>query len=183
LCGFTAMSEKLKPPEVVRVLNNVFELLGEAVFHYKGTLDKFMGDGMLAFFGAPISQPNHAELAVRAALKMQQDLIEYNEKLPKGTAHIGMRVGINSGPVVVGDIGSKTRKDYTVIGGTVNLASRLESSVAKPGQVVLGPSTYDLVKNDVSCQKLEPVPLKGINTPVAPYLAEEFEAGRETHML
>lgn len=183
LCGFTAMSEKLNPPDVVRLLNTVFELLSEAVFHYKGTLDKFMGDGMLAFFGAPIAQPNHAELAVRAALKMQEDLANYNKNLPEDTPRIGMRVGINSGPVVVGDIGSKTRKDYTVIGGTVNLASRLESTVAKPGQVVLGPSTYELVKNKVKCQQLEPIPLKGINAPVAPYLAEEIEAGRDTHML
>lgn len=182
LCGFTAMSEKLNPTDVVRLLNTVFELLSKAVFDYKGTLDKFMGDGMLAFFGAPISQKNHADRAVRAALKMQEALAKYNESLPKDSPKIGMRVGINSGPAVVGDIGSKNRKDYTVIGGTVNLASRLESSVAKPGQVVIGPKTYELIKRGITCQKLEPVTLKGINAPVTPYLAEEIEPGRETLM-
>ncbi len=182
LCGFTAMSENLQPTDVVRLLNAVFELLSEAVFYYKGTLDKFMGDGMLAFFGAPIKQKNHAERAVRAAIKMQEDLVKYNAGLPKGAPHIGMRVGINSGPVVVGDIGSKTRKDYTVIGGTVNLASRLESTVAKPGQVVLGPKTHDLVKSFVRCQKLDPVPLKGIVAPVTTFLAEAIEGGQGTQM-
>jgi adenylate cyclase len=183
LCGFTSMSEKLSPTDVVRLLNTVFELLSEAVFHYKGTLDKFMGDGMLAFFGAPIPQKNHAERAVRAALKMQEDLVKYNASLPKGAPRIGMRVGINSGPVVVGDIGSKNRKDYTVIGGTVNLASRLESSVAKPGQVVLGPKTHELVKHSVACERLDPVPLKGINAPVTTFLAVEMQGGRDTQSL
>lgn len=183
LCGFTAMSENKKPTEVVHLLNTVFEILSEAVFHYKGTLDKFMGDGMLAFFGAPISQNDHAERAVRAALKMQEDLAKYNEQLPDDAPKIGMRVGINSGPAVVGDIGSKTRKDYTVIGGTVNLASRLESTVAKPGQVVLGPSTYELVKKSVTCKMLEPVSLKGINDPVTTFLAEFIDGGRDTKML
>jgi adenylate cyclase len=183
LCGFTSMSEKLSPTDVVRLLNTVFELLSEAVFHYKGTLDKFMGDGMLAFFGAPIPQKNHAERAVRAALKMQEDLVKYNASLPNGVPRIGMRVGINSGPVVVGDIGSKNRKDYTVIGGTVNLASRLESSVAKPGQVVLGPKTHELVKHSVACERLDPVPLKGINAPVTTFLAVEMQGGRDTQSL
>ncbi len=183
LCGFTAMSENLTPTDVVRLLNSVFELLSESVFHYKGTLDKFMGDGMLAFFGAPITQKNHAELAVRAALKMQEDLESYNAGLPKDRPRVGMRVGINSGPVVVGDIGSLNRKDYTVIGTTVNLASRLESSVARPGQVVIGPATFDLVKNYVTCQQLEPAKLKGINEPVTPYLAEKADPKRNTDIL
>jgi adenylate cyclase len=114
---------------------------------------------------------------------MQEALAKYNESLPDDAPKIGMRVGINSGPAVVGDIGSKNRKDYTVIGGTVNLASRFESSVARPGQVVIGPRTYELVKRVITCQKLDPVPLKGINAPVTPYLAEEIEPGRETQML
>ncbi len=184
LCGFTAMSEKLQQPSaVVRLLNTVFEKLAEAVFEYNGTLDKFMGDGMLAFFGAPLPQENHAELAVRAALRMQEGLEEYNANLPDGTPKLGMRVGINSGPVVVGDIGSKNRKDYTVIGSTVNIASRLESTVAKPGQVVISPETYQLVRHLVECERLEPVKLKGIEERVAAYLAVELIGGRETHMV
>ncbi len=180
LCGFTTLSEKLKPADVVRLLNTVFEMLSECVFLHKGTLDKFMGDGMLAFFGAPLEQPQHALHAVKAALQMQLEIQRYNAANPD-QPDIGIRVGINSGPAVVGDIGSLTRKDYTVIGDTVNVASRLESSVAKPGQVVVGPGTEQLVGRKVVTQPLVPIQLKGRVEPVTPYLAIRTRSEYDTN--
>ena len=169
LTDFTSMAENLRPSEVIRVLNQIFERLSSAVFDYEGTLDKFRGDGMMAFFGAPLAQPNHAERAVRSALRMQALLADLNANTHKGR-FISMRIGINSGPVVVGDIGSPQRKDYTVIGDVVNIASRLESSVAQPGQVVIGPRTYRQVAQLFHCEELEAVRLKGRIRTVKPHL-------------
>jgi adenylate cyclase len=171
LCGFTPLSERLSPAAVVQLLNSVFELLSEAVFEFDGSLDKFMGDGMLAYFGAPLVQKDHAERAVRAALAMQGKLAGYNASRP-ADQRVAMRVGINSGPVIVGDIGTLIRKDYTVIGDTVNVASRLESQVALPGQVVIGPTTYDHVKDLFECTALPTRKLKGKGAELRPFVVE-----------
>jgi adenylate cyclase len=169
LSGFTSMAEEMEPAEVARVLNGVFELLTGAVFAYDGTLDKYMGDALMAIFGAPLSQSDHAERAVRAALRMQQLLDEFNRLRPECKS-LRMRIGVNSGTAVTGDIGSPIRKDYTVIGDMVNVASRLESSVAEPGQVVIGPATYDLCKDAFVCRPLSELRLKGKQHVMRPYL-------------
>ncbi|MEZ6197513.1 MAG: adenylate/guanylate cyclase domain-containing protein [Planctomycetota bacterium] len=171
LSGFTAMSEFLGALEVAAILNEIFDRMTKCIFEAGGTLDKFMGDAVMAFFGAPLRQTDHAERAVRAGLAMQKALQELNADRPEGQNEIRMRIGINSGTVVAGDIGSPDRKDYTVIGDTVNVASRLESTVAKPGQVVIGPMTYEQVQGKFTCTPLEPIPLKGKTQTVQPYLA------------
>jgi adenylate cyclase len=169
LTGFTTMAERLPPSEVVLILNQVFERLTSAVFALDGTLDKFRGDGMMAFFGAPLAMPDHAERAVEAALRMQEALEALNEAR-QGVRPIRMRIGVNSGSAVIGDIGSPQRKDYTVIGDVVNIASRLESSVAQPGQVVIGEATWQAAQNRFHADALEAVMLKGKRKSVQPYL-------------
>jgi adenylate cyclase len=169
LKGFTSLAEQMRSSEVVRMLNRVFERLTEAVFEFEGTLDKFRGDGMMAFFGAPLPQADHAERAVRAALRMQELLEQLNGEVA-AEHHLGMRIGVNSGQVVVGDIGSPQRKDYTVIGDAVNVASRLESSVAQPGQVVIGPATFERLGPTLDCRELDEIFLKGKSRSVRPYL-------------
>ena len=169
LTGFTTMAERLPPSEVILILNQVFERLTSVVFALDGTLDKFNGDGMMAFFGAPLPMSDHAERAVEAGLRMQKALTSLNDAR-EGVRPIRMRIGVNSGTVVVGDIGSPQRKDYTVIGDVVNIASRLESSVAKPGQVVIGEGTWKAVGHQYDCEALEEVMLKGKRKSVRPYL-------------
>ena len=120
--------------------DEVFEAMTEEVFKGDGTLDKFMGDAVMVFFGAPLQQDDHAERAVKVALGMQRCIEEFNARHPD-MKPLGIRIGINSGPAVVGDIGAFRRRDYTVIGDTVNTASRIESTVARVGQVVIGPAT------------------------------------------
>ena len=172
LTGFTNMAERLPASEVVLILNQVFERLTSAVFALDGTLDKFRGDGMMAFFGAPLAMPDHGVRAVEAALRMQEALAALNEAR-EGVRPIQMRIGVNSGTVVVGDIGSPQRKDYTVIGDVVNIASRLESSIAKPGQVIIGEATYELAKHAFRCDALEETRLKGKQKSVRPYWVRE----------
>ena len=170
ITGFTSLAERLHPKEVVEVLNQIFERLTREVFELEGTLDKFRGDGMMAFFGAPLPMPDHAARAVECALRMQERLAELNAE---SDAHreIAMRIGINSGPVVVGDVGCPERKDYTVIGDVVNTASRLESAVALPGQVVMGQATWERVRSRFACQALPEVFVKGKRQRVRPHLA------------
>ncbi|MEK7449233.1 MAG: adenylate/guanylate cyclase domain-containing protein [Planctomycetota bacterium] len=126
--GFTTISESLSPEQVVHLLNEYLQRMVRIIFHYGGTLDKYMGDGIMAFFGAPKEQANNAWLAVRTAQEMIKEARQLQEKWAReGKPHLNIGIGINTGEVVVGNIGSEQRLDYTVIGDNVNLASRLES--------------------------------------------------------
>jgi len=167
LKGFTAMSETIPPADVVTLLNEIWDRMNIVVFRHYGAIDKFMGDGMMAFFGAPLAINQHAIAAVRAGLEMQAELERLNQI--SNRPQIAMRIGINSGPVVMGDIGSESRKDFTVIGDTVNVASRLESTVAAPGQVIIGPDTYAAVSDVFRCRACMPVPLQGKSQAVQPW--------------
>ncbi len=135
MVGFTAMSEKLSPREVMIMLNDYFSRMTELIFEHEGTLDKYIGDCIMGVFGAPLPQPDHARRAALTALGMRDVVIKMNEMRVSG--QMNFRVGMNSGKVVAGDLGSAKRMEWTVLGSTVNLASRMESSVAKPGQIVL----------------------------------------------
>jgi adenylate cyclase len=170
LCGFTALSQTLTAVEVVRLLNGVFENCAEVLFRYDGTLDKFMGDGLLAFFGAPLENADHAGSAVRAALEMQSRIEAHNLTLP-ADRRVSLRIGINTGPVVFGDIGTARRRDYTVIGDTVNVASRLESAIAKSGEVIIGPETRARVGDEFEC-----LPLPAVQLPKRPGIIQPYRA-------
>jgi adenylate cyclase len=171
LTGFTSISETMRPPEVTQLLNNIFSHLTEIVFEFEGTVDKFIGDEIMVFFGAPIAQEDHAERAVRCALRMQERLKELSLSYPE-SVELVMSIGINSGPVIVGDIGSPQRKDYTVIGDTVNTAKRMESDVASGGEIVIGPETYAHVESFLQCEALPPALLRGKQEPIQLYRVE-----------
>ncbi len=168
ISGFTKMSEGMEPLQVASILNRSFEVLTEQIFLRGGTLDKYIGDAIMAFFGAPSPDPDHAQHAVEAAIAMQQGLQFLNDNRPDDYPELKMRIGINSGEAFAGDIGCEKRMDYTVMGSTVNLASRLESAVAKPGQIVIGPRTAEIV-GTAGLRLLEPIYLKGIEHEVRPF--------------
>ena len=132
----------------------------DVIFKYEGTLDKYIGDAIMAVFGAPLDMPDHAARSIKAALEMQERLDEWNAERKEGPA-FRIRIGINSGKAVAGEIGSINKKEYTVLGDTVNTASRLESSVAKPGSVVIGANTCALVEGLFECQSLGSFRVKG----------------------
>lgn len=168
ISGFTRMSEGLEPLRLAGILNRTFEALTDQIFARGGTLDKYIGDAIMAFFGAPNPDPDHARHAVEAAMAMQETLAALNAARPEGYPELRMRIGINSGEAFAGDIGCEKRMDYTVMGSTVNLASRLESGVAKPGQVVIGPRTAERVDSG-RLRPLDAVSLKNIEHPVRPF--------------
>lgn len=170
IVGFTARCEASPPEEVAQFLKQFFSRMADAVFQFGGTLDKFIGDAVMAFWGAPLRQDDHATRAVSSALQMLSNLEEWNqERLEAGADEIKVRIAIHSGPVVVGDIGSDTRVDYTVLGNTVNIAARLEEFVASPGEVVVGETTKKAIEDLFETERLEEVPLKGLSKKIAVY--------------
>lgn len=168
ISGFTRMSEGMEPLVLAGILNRTFEVMTDQIFSRGGTLDKYIGDAIMAFFGAPNPDPDHAKHAIDAAIAMQECLATLNAARPAGYPELKMRIGINSGEAFAGDIGCEKRMDYTVMGSTVNLASRLESGVAKPGQIVLGPRTAEL-SGRADLRQLAGFALKGIEQEVRPF--------------
>ncbi|MFN7976913.1 MAG: adenylate/guanylate cyclase domain-containing protein [Vicinamibacterales bacterium] len=161
LRGFTTLSESSAPETVVEHLNRFYSLMSEAIFKHGGTLDKYLGDGVLALFGAPYGTERDAVKAVRAAIDMQRSMLGFNQELAAaGQPAIAMGIGINTGPAIVGFIGSDARLDYTAIGDTVNTASRLEH-LAKPGQILISEHTMQALDASVSYTPLDAVQVKG----------------------
>jgi adenylate cyclase len=161
IVGFTAMSERITPTEIANLLNNLFEEMLQEVFAYGGTLDKYIGDCIMAFFGAPEPQPDHAERAVAAAKGMLSRLenLNANNFWPEP---LQLRIAINSGKAVVGDVGSSQRVDYTALGATINLASRMEG-VCHPGECVISEVTYKMLAQPGDFQEMGHYRFKGIN--------------------
>ena len=153
--GFTALAERLPPDEIARRLNRFYMLASEAIFKYDGTLDKLVGDQVMAFFGAPLHAKDHPKKAVLVALRILQGM----NRLTSGEQlHLG--AGIASGPAFVGNVGGGPVADYTVLGDTVNVAARLQSAAA-PGQILVTEETYSYVQAQFPNAPSENLELKG----------------------
>jgi adenylate cyclase len=163
LVGFTPLAEAGEPETVAELLEGFFTHAVEAIFAAGGTLDKFIGDCVMAFFGAPMPQADHGRRGVWAAVRLRDALEGWNrQRQEQGLATVGVRIALNSGPVVVGDVGSQRRVDYTVLGDTVNVAARLEQFVARPGQIIIGPETERLVRGEFAVESAGEFQLKGL---------------------
>ena len=159
IVGFTTLCQYAEPQAVGDMLNNFFERMGEVIFEHDGTLDKFIGDAILAVFGAPLDQHDHAARAVSAALAMRRELAHVNAD--RQDRPIRMRIAINSGRALTGDIGSPKRREFTVLGDVVNTAARMESSVAQPDQIVISQHTRERLSDGFQLRALGSVTLRG----------------------
>ncbi len=165
--GFTSLAERLPPERVVRILNDYLTKMTDVVFKYEGTVDKFIGDCIMSVFGAPISHDDDVFRAVKVAWEMQKYIEAENENR-REEEKLKVGIGISYGEAVVGNIGSKERLEYTVIGDSVNLAARLES-IAKGGEILVSSDVFESVKDKVLVEKLPPIKIKGKTKDVSIY--------------
>jgi len=185
--GFTTLSEKLKPEEVVDFLNTMFDLITEKALENRGTIDKFIGDAAMIIFNAPLDVEDHPYYAVKTAYDIQQGMKEVTKRIhDKYGVTVNIGVGINTGQVVVGNIGSYLRVDYTAIGDNVNIASRIESNTIA-GQILVSESTYERTKDRFAYNCIGERMMKGKTVPVKLYevlglkaLAEQAGGGSES---
>jgi class 3 adenylate cyclase/tetratricopeptide (TPR) repeat protein len=167
--GFTSLSERLDPEEVHALINRAFELMLAEIHRYEGTVNQFLGDGLMALFGAPIAHEDHAQRAAHAALGLQQALSRYRDELLAGRSiDFRLRLGLNTGLVVVGAIGDNLRMDYTAVGDTTNTAARMQQ-LAEPGRIVVAEATQRLIGPYFDTRALGAIPVKGKSQPVAAY--------------
>jgi len=166
---FTSLAERLPPKQVVDLLNAYFTCMIDVVNKHEGMVDKLMGDSVMALFGVPFPANEDAMNSVRCAVNMQKEVKRFNKiRAGQGLPTLEMGIGLNTGPVIAGNIGSKDRMEYTVIGDSVNIAARLQG-IAKPGEVLISETTYKQVKGKVIASQLEPMSLKGKRNPVGVY--------------
>jgi class 3 adenylate cyclase/tetratricopeptide (TPR) repeat protein len=175
VANYTAISEKLDPEEVHQIMDGCFKMLLDEIHKYEGTINQFTGDGVMAIFGAPLAHEDHAQRACYAALSIQRSISAYGEKVKKdcGT-EFKMRIGINSGPVIVGSIGDDLRMDYTAVGDTTNLAARMEHA-ARPGHILVSKNTHKIARDYFEFETIGKVELKGKQQPQPAY--ELIKAG------
>ena len=165
VANFTSLAEKLDPEDAHHIMDGTFQILMDNIHRFEGTINQFTGDGVMALFGAPVAHEDHAQRACHAALSIQNDLKVYGVKLKKTyDLDFLMRIGINSGPVVVGSIGDDLRMDYTAIGNTTNLASRMET-LADPGTILVSASTHRLTRDFFHFESIGSVSIKGLTEP------------------
>ncbi len=174
--GFTSMSEIMEPEDVVSIINVYLSVQTEIILRNGGMLDKFVGDCVMAVFGAPISKPDDSFRAVKSALEIQRSIRELNQaRKMAGEKTVTIGIGINTGDVVSGNMGSAQKMDYTVIGDSVNLAARLES-IAEGGSILISADTYQEVKDHVLAEKLSPLAVKGKKDKVLVYSVKSLKA-------
>lgn len=166
IVGFTTMSESMDPTEVGQVLNRFFTRMADVIFDAEGTLDKFMGDAILAVFSAPLDQPDHARRAVRVARGMRTALEELNQHSDR---QLEVRIAINTGLATAGDIGSPKRREYTVLGDVVNTCARMQANVCLPGQIVVSKATVNELGNEVETRLIGSFQLRGRQASVEVY--------------
>ena len=185
VANYTSISEKLDPEDVHQIMDGTFKILMDEIHRYEGTINQFTGDGAMALFGAPVAHEDHAQRACYTALSVQIAIGEYGEKIKKDTGvDFTMRIGINSGPVIVGSIGDDLRMDYTAVGDSTNLAARIQQS-ARPGEVWLSGNTQSIISGFFKVDSVGDLELKGKAEPQPAYrlVAEHkevrtrFEAG------
>ncbi|MEJ2748384.1 MAG: adenylate/guanylate cyclase domain-containing protein [Anaerolineae bacterium] len=167
--GSTSLAENTKPEQLVQFINRYLGTMTEVILAHEGTLDKFVGDEVMALFGAPVEQPDHAIRAIRAGLAMQaahEQIVD--DWVAQGGQKAPIGIGIATGELIVGEMGSIHRTDYTVIGRAANLGARI-CGVAQGGQVLISPATYDLVADQVTAQPIHGMQFKGLAGPMTVY--------------
>jgi class 3 adenylate cyclase/ribosomal protein L40E len=165
VANFTSISERLDPEEVHEIMDGCFKILMGEIHQREGTVNQFTGDGVMALFGAPLADEDHAGQACRAALAIQKSLVAYGLEIKdRFGADFNLRIGLNSGPVMVGAIGDDLRMDYTAVGGTTNLASRMES-MAEPGTILATANTFRLARDFFRFEPLGETAVKGKRKP------------------
>ena len=177
--GFTQIAERMEPEELVDALNEYFSAMTDLVFSNGGTLDKYLGDGVLAFFGDPIPFEDHAERAVATAFEMLDKVEELRGTWMRSDEELSIGVGISTGYVTVGNIGSSTRTDYTVVGNHVNVAARL-ATAAEPGQILVSERTMASVQDRVEWVPVQDLVMKGVQRPVKVFALTEKALSTQT---
>tara|TARA_Y100000817_G_scaffold94918_1_gene73911 strand:- start:68 stop:919 length:852 start_codon:yes stop_codon:yes gene_type:complete len=168
--GFTSMSEKLSPTDIVKLLNKYFKSMIDVVFRYNGTLDKIVGDELMVLYGVPLKSDEDTNNAVNTAIKMFEALDKFNEKIIKeGYKPFKIGIGINKGKAVSGNIGSEQQMNYTVIGDTINLGARL-CSHAKSGEILISSSVKDIISDEYPFKNIPPIEVKGKSKPIEVWL-------------
>jgi len=183
--GFTSLSEGMSPQELVNHLNLYLTAMTDTIHEYKGTLDKYVGDEIMCFWGAPLEEEDHAILASKCALRMMEKLAEMNSQWPENRK-INIGIGLNSGVMTVGNMGSQGRMNYTLMGDNVNLGARLEGTNKEYGtNVIISENTYAYIKETSIVRELDNIRVKGKNKPVLIYelvdFVEGFHAPEITH--
>jgi predicted ATPase/class 3 adenylate cyclase len=178
ISGFTTMSEKLDPEELTNIMNECFRKLGTMIYRYEGIIDKFIGDCIMAIFGAPVTHQDDPERAILACLDMQLALKEINEHLEPSLKKLEIHSGVNTGQVIAGKVGSDLQMEYTVMGDTVNVAQRLKDRAPR-GSVLVGPETYNRTRHAFDFMPMDPVQLKGKVALIRPYEIVGKKAGSE----